>query len=268
MSLLSQQSGADAPRARARLVPSGPAGSRHRVRRGGHGQPGPVHRQRRAAPDRGRPARAEPGHAVLGAERLRDHLRGAACPGRPAGRPAQPQDRLPARRGDLHRGVGSLRRGRQRADADRLPAGAGCWRGAADADLARPGPGQLPSRAARRRRPRLDGGGRHGRRPRPGDRRPARRRELALGVLRQRADRPGGARRRLAQAAGRARPSGAAARRAVGGARHGRRGRPDARTGPRRRLGLGLGRDDRRAGRGRRSCSACSRCAACGTTTR
>ena len=225
------------------------SGPGHRVRRGGHGQPGPVHRQRRAAADRGGPARAEPGHAVLGAERLRDHLRGAACPGRPAGRPAQPQERLPARRGDLHGRVGGLRRGRQRADADRVPAGAGRGRGAADADLARPGPGELSSRAARRRRACLDRGRRHGRRARPGDRRPARRCELAMGVLRQRADRPRRAGHRLAQAAGRARSSRAATRRAVGGARHGRRRRPDPRTGPRRRLGLGLGRDGRRAGR-------------------
>ena len=97
-----------------------------------------------------------------------------------------------------------------------------------------------PGRAARWRGASLDRCRRQGRRPRPGDRRPAGSCQLALGVLRQRADRHRRAADRLAQAAGPARPSRRTARRAVGqllvtaGV-----GRPDPGPCPRRSLGLG-----------------------------
>ena len=54
----------------------------------------------------------QPGRPVVGAERLRDRVRVAAGALRPPGRPLPARARLPARRGDLHRGVGGLRRRR------------------------------------------------------------------------------------------------------------------------------------------------------------
>ena len=77
------------------------------------------------------------------------------------------------------------------ADAGRVPGRAGRGSGAADADLARTGPGELPAGAPAWRRADVDGGGRAGRGPWPGHRRAAGRGELALGVLRQRPDRSG-----------------------------------------------------------------------------
>ena len=84
----------------------------------------------------------------MGAQRLRDRLRGAARAVGPAGRPAPAELRLPAGRGRLHGGVGGVRRGHQRGHAGRLPAGAGGRGGPADAHVAQPGPGDLPAGAA------------------------------------------------------------------------------------------------------------------------
>ena len=185
-------------------------------------------------------------------QRLRDHLRRAAGAVRPAGRPAQSEVRLPARRRHLHRRFGGVRCCGQRADADRLPARAGGWRGAAHAHLARSRAGQLPGGAPGWRRSSLDRGWCDGGRARPGDRRPAGRGELALGLPGQRPHRRGRAHHRMAQAAGRARAPRTSARRAVRAADHGRCRRAHPGPGARRRLGLGFGAHRRHAGRGRR----------------
>ncbi len=98
----------------------------------------------------------------------------------------------------------------------------------------------------------------------PVARRPARRRGLALGVLRQRPDRAGGARDRVAAASPCPRSSGAGARRARRGADHRRRRCAHARPGRGQRLGLGLDagpRCARRRGDHARPASSRARCA-------
>ncbi len=201
-------------RGRAHRGPS--RGPDHRVRRGRAGQPGPVHRERGPAGDRPRSGYPQSGRPVLGAERLRDRVRLAARAGGQARRPAPAQVRLPAGGGHLHGGLGRLRGRQQRGHADRLPAGAGGRGGAAHPHLAQPGARLVPAAAAQRGGPGLDRDRRCGGRLRAGDRRPAGRGQLALGVPGQRPDRDRGPRGRLAPAARRARPSRSAPGRAGG----------------------------------------------------
>ena len=164
-----------------------------------------------------------------------------------ARRPAPADVRVPARRRRLHRGVRGVRRGDQRRHADRLPAGAGGRRGAADPHLAEHRARLLSATAAQRRGPRVDRDRRRSRRVRTGDRRLARRGQLAVGVPGQRADRDRGPGGRLAPAAGRARPSGPASRPAGRHPGHGRGGRSHPGPDARRRLGLGIGPDGLRS---------------------
>ena len=93
-----------------------------------------------ALPSIARDLHSQPQHALLGAERLRDRLRRAAGAVRPALRGARRAERLPARRARVHARLGRLRGRHQPRHADRLPGHAGRRRGAADADLAEPGP--------------------------------------------------------------------------------------------------------------------------------
>ena len=97
--------------------------------------------QRRAAVHRPRLSRRRPGVAVLGAERVRDRVRGAAGPGRPGGRPDRPPRRVPDRHGRLRAGLGRLRRRAGRLGAGRRPDRPGGRRRAAHARLARPAAG-------------------------------------------------------------------------------------------------------------------------------
>ena len=183
-----------------------------------HGAARPVHRQRGAADDRRLLPRGVAERAVLGAERLRDHLRGAAGAGRAAGRPLRPPP-VPAHRGArLHPRLGRVR---GRADARRAgggAGGAGGRRGAGRADLARPALPGVPQAAARDGGRDLGRGRRRRRHRRAAGRRAAGRHRLALDLPHQRADRGGHADR------GRADPA------------RGPRGRPGAgcRTGSRR----------------------------------
>ena len=170
-------------------------------------------------------------------------------------------ERLPARRRDLHRRLGGVRRRLQPADARRLPDPPGRRRGAADADVAQPRPGDHRRRSAGRARCA------RGRRsaalaaalgPVVGGLLVAA--QLALGVLRQRArsasprssSAGGGCRRCPATPCPRPDALGAALVTAGVGAA--------ARSGlvKGERLGLGLGADGRHA-RGRRGgAAACS----------
>ena len=186
-----------------------PPGAGHRVRGRDPGQPGPVHRERGAAEiardfddaNLGELSWVLNGYAIVYAALL-------VFFGRLADR-HRAQRRLPAGRGDLHRW-----RPRRCAAAISVPMLV-AFRlvQAAGAALLTPTSlglvlASLPGRAARRRGAGLDGDRRPGRGPRPGGRRPAGRHQLALGVLRQRADRPSRPGRGLAQAAGRARAPG------------------------------------------------------------
>ena len=121
--------------------------------------------------------------------------------------------------------------GFQPDDAGRLPGRPGRGSGATDTDLAEPGARDDPSRAPPWSRPGVDGGRGRRRGARPGDRRATGRGGLALGVLRERPDRPGGTRDRVAPAPARPRSSGAGAGRARRCADHRRRRRAHARPG-------------------------------------
>ena len=87
--------------------------------------PRPLHRQPRVPVDPAELRRHLALVALVGAQRLRDRLRRAAHPGRPARRSHEPQERVPARRRDLHGRLGVLRcRERCRAPRRRArPAG-------------------------------------------------------------------------------------------------------------------------------------------------
>ncbi len=155
-----------------------------------------------ALPDMGRDLH-HPGarRPLLGAQRLRDRVRGAARAVRPPRREPPPRARLPARRARVHARLGRVRRREQSRDARRLPGAAGRGRGAAHPRLAVARARHHGARAPPRRGARVDGRRRPRRRARPGRRRPARGAQLALGVPRQRARRRARADRRLAAAA-------------------------------------------------------------------
>ena len=108
-------------------------------------------------------------------------------------RGARPPERLPARRAGLHARLGGLRRGHEPRDADRVPVVQ-----AAGAALLTPASLSLvlattaPEKRHGAVRAWTAVGGAAAALG-PVRRRPARRRELALGVLRQRPDRAGGA---------------------------------------------------------------------------
>ena len=109
------------------------------------GEPRPVHRERRA-PSIGRGfRRRRPGVAVLGAERVRDRVRGAARPGGPSGRPDRPPGRVPDRDGRLRGRLRRLRRRARRLGAGRRPGRPGGGRRAAHAGLPRPAAGRGPA---------------------------------------------------------------------------------------------------------------------------
>ncbi len=192
------------------------------------------------------------GDAVLGAERLRDHLRGAAGAGSGGwltGTTARTGFLLGVAvftAGSAACGAGSVG-----ADADRVPAGAGRRRGAADTHLARAGPGELFRRTPWRCGTGLDRGGRDGRLAGSGPGRIAGRGQLALGVPGECADRAGRHRHRVAAAARRPRPRRPSAGRALRGTGDRRDRRAEPGPGPGRDLGLDLGGVDRGAGRGR-----------------
>ena len=170
----------------------------------------------------------EPG---LGRQRLPDPLRRPAAAGRPPRRPHRPQARVPHRPRRLRRGVAGLRPGRQPGAARRRPLRPGRRR----RDDLRRHPRDDRDDVPRAARARAGHRGLQLRRLRGRVDRPAGRRgadrgdQLALDLLRQRADRH--------------------RRRRAGRAPH--RARPRPRPRPRRR------RRGRRPGDRRRSCSAC-----------
>ena len=154
--------------------------------------PGRDHRQRRAAVDPARTA-LHAGQPHVGDRRLPDHLRRLPAAGRQVRRPGRPQEGVPQRARPVRGGLDPVRPGGQPGDADRRPpAPGGRRRGRLERDPrdhrhrvpgeGRAGQGDGHVRVRLRRR-RLD--------------RPARRRrahavaELALDLLRQRADRRG-----------------------------------------------------------------------------
>ena len=194
--------------------------ARHPVRGDPDDHPRRHDRDRRAARDPGRP-RVHPGQPELGHGLLPDRVRRPAAAQRPAGGPARPQAHVPGRPGRVHPRLAGLRAGRRPRDADRRPVRAGHRR--RDGVVGHAGhdrPAVQPARRAatgdrrvllRRRGRRLG---------RPDRWRPARAAgELALDLLRERADRPARRDRRLA-AAGRGPGHGAAHR--GGRARRGR----------------------------------------------
>ena len=193
------------------------------------------------------------GRPELDAERLRDRLRRAAGPVRPAGRPLRAQGRLPARRRGVHAGQRRLRGQRLPGTARRLPGPPGGRGRAAHADQPRP-----PARRDAGGRPRPRGAhlgrvGSAGRGRGTGAGRRPRRRVLALGLPHQPADRSPGHR------PGRPDRAAVPGRRPDAAARPGGRGDPDRRDrrprdGPGEGPGLGLGEraDARVAGDRRR----------------
>ena len=179
----------------------------------------------------------------MGAQWLRDRLRVAARAVRAVGRATQPRARVPRRRAGLHPRLGRVRAGDERRGARRVPRRPGGGRRPAHARVPEPRPRHRARRAPPLVRPRVDRGRRPGRGARSRGRRPARRRRLAVGLPRERSDRPGRAVGRVAAAAARVWPSRAAAGRARRRAAERRRRGTHARAGARRRLGLGLDRD-------------------------
>ena len=207
-----------------------------------HGHPRRQHRQRRAAVDARQPGAV--GHrAAVGGQRLHAHLRRPAAGRRTGGGPARPPARLPRRPRAVHRGQPGGWAGPGGLAAGRRAGAAGGGRrhlhaGHADLDhddvprAARAGPGarHLVRRGVGRWRPRW---GDRGRADRPAG--------LAVGAVRQRADRRAGAR---PGGLGAAPGTAAAAPRAAGPARrphrHARLGLPDRRPGAQRGARLGV----------------------------
>ena len=154
-------------------------------------------RECRAAVDPERPP-LQPVEPVVGRQRLPRHLREPAAPGRPTRRPPRTQARVPRRRRHVHGRIAAVRRRRVGGSVDRCAPAPGHRRGGSSlrdprdhrhrvpgGRRARPGHERLRLRVGRRRL------------PRPPRRRAADRgAELALGLLRQPADRRGDVRAR------------------------------------------------------------------------
>ncbi len=171
---------------------------RHRGRRI-HGAARPLHRQHRLPRDRAELPRQHALLALVGAERLRDRLRGVPRAGRAARRPPRPPQDVPARPDRVRGRIGGMRPGADPRRARCRPCTAGRRRGAAHPHLAGPPAARLPACAA--------GGGdrrlgrrwrrRRGGRPRP--RRRARRGGLEADLPRQHPARRRGADRLVAR---------------------------------------------------------------------
>src|SRR5215218_8533426 len=166
-----------------------------RVRSGGAGGvPGDarlVHRQHRGSGDPGCLSRQHRRRCLLGAERLRDRVRGVAGPGRQARRRDRPPQGVHARLVRVWPWLGTVR-GRPLAGIPRRrPSGSGCRRRRGDPDLARAPAAVAAAPAQGRRDRRVGGDRRRRRRVRATTWRLAHHRaELALDLHRQRPARP------------------------------------------------------------------------------
>lgn len=204
-----------------------------------HGQPRPLHRQHRLPRPGRRLRRRLDLEPLLGPQRLRNRLRGAAGTRRADRRSGRPQAGLHRWATALLAGLRTLRGLPLDPLPCRRPRAAGGRRSDDAADHAGPDPAGLSGPAASVGDRDLVGGRRRCRRARPPARRAARAGELALDLPRQRPDRDRHRDRRPActrRGARTRRRSSRPARRRRPGARH----RP---ADPRHRQGAGLGLD-------------------------
>ena len=148
------------------------------------------------SPTSSRASASRPAQPLLGAQRLHPHLRGPPPPRRAGRRPPRPADALPHRHRRVHRELAAGRLRGDRLDAPRRPGRAGPRRRPRRAVRPVAAHRRVPRgpRARARHRP-LHDDVRGRRRHRAGGRRPSdRARVVALGHVRERPDRPRGAR--------------------------------------------------------------------------